>query len=77
MITWHCIGKRHWRGERENEGEEEIFPGLGLAWDVVVEVTRANKDPYTRSLRTFRRSAATTRQEEDSSGSSLVGVRSN
>lgn len=54
------LGHWHWKkaqAKEENE-EKDIFPSIGLEWDVI-ETVRANEDPHRRRLRTFKRKAAT------------------
>lgn len=55
---------------RENEEEKEIFPGSGLAWDVIANATGANKILMREVWQ--RVAASITRQEEGSSSAAIV-----
>lgn len=78
FLTLNDSRALHWKKAwaKENEEEEEIFPGLGLAWDVVVETTGAIEGPHWISLRTFRPriAVATTRHGEGSSSAAMIEV---
>ena len=67
MIQGLFIGKNPRVKERENEDEEEIFPGSGLSWILVAEASGANENPYKRNKR--RRSR---RIGDQGSSSSMV-----
>lgn len=61
----------HWKSdrvrERENEEEEELFPGSGLTWVTISEASGANESGLRRSKRTLRRENARKQQEGSSS----------
>ena len=68
----------HWKStlvrERENNEEEEIFPGSGLTLDLVAAASGANEDHIRRSNRIAGRRVAEGSAQEGSSSATLDDI---
>ena len=67
----HCIGRAH-SLKRENDEEEEIFPGSGLTLDLVAVVSEANEDHVRRSNRIAGRRVAEGMSAQEGSSSAIL-----
>ena len=71
MIREHCIGRAH-SLERENDEEEEIFPGSGLTLDLVAAASGTNEDHIRRSNMIAGRRVTEGRSAQEGSSSATL-----